>query len=382
MQNPFSFLGALFSSVAHSGGGSVLGIDIGSAYLKVVQLRRRGGKAILETYGELALGPYAGLEIGRATRLPSQKLSEALSDVLREAHVTTAAAGVAIPFASSLVTTIDMPALDPKELRVAVPIEARKYIPVPISEVSFDWWIIPEALARTGAPAPSGYAGQVETDVGKHPQKLAVLIAATHNEALSRFELVVKDAGVKPDFFEIEIFSAIRALFPQDLLPHAVLDMGAAETKLYIIDQGLLRSSHIINHGAQELTLSLAKALNMPVEEAERQKRADGILPNGNQTAGTLRGLLDYAFAETNQALQNYKRRFGGEITDLLLSGGGANLRGIEQFAAEACDVPVKRANPFSQVEAPAFLDEVLQAVGPEFSVALGVALRKLQEAA
>lgn len=378
MQNPFSFIGEIFSSVLRSGGGSVIGVDIGSAYLKVVQLRRRSGKAVLETYGELALGPYGGFEIGRATHLPSPKLSEALRDLLREAHVTTASAGVAIPFSSSLVTIIEMPSFDQKELAVVVPIEARKYIPVPISEVSFDWWIIPDAPSRTPDQAFLEESSRAEKK--ERPQKISVLIAAIHNEAMSRFETVIKDAEVKPDFFEIEIFSAIRALFPQDLLPHAVLDMGAAETKLYIIDQGLLRFSHIINHGAQELTLSLAKSLNISVEEAERQKRKDGILSKENQTSATIRGLLDYAFSEANQAIQNYKRRFGGEITDILLSGGGANLPGIEQFATEACDVPVKRANPFSQVEAPAFLDEVLQSVGPEFSVALGAAFRKLQE--
>ena len=52
-------------------GQSVLGIDIGSSSIKIVQLRKKGGKAVLETYGELALGPYAGVEIGRATNLPN-----------------------------------------------------------------------------------------------------------------------------------------------------------------------------------------------------------------------------------------------------------------------------------------------------------------------
>src|SRR3989344_7652217 len=132
MVNPFK----RFMTVLQPAGGSVIGIDIGSAYLKVVQLRRKVGKAVLETYGELALGPYAGSEIGRATNLPVPALAEALRDLLREAHVTTANGAVAVPFASSLVTTIDMPALSEQELSSAVPIEARKYVPVPISEVS------------------------------------------------------------------------------------------------------------------------------------------------------------------------------------------------------------------------------------------------------
>src|SRR3989344_6271991 len=75
---------------------SVVGIDVGSSSIKVVQLRRKGGRAVLETYGELALGPYAGVGIGQATNLPEEKLSEALQDIMREANVTTRDGGFSI----------------------------------------------------------------------------------------------------------------------------------------------------------------------------------------------------------------------------------------------------------------------------------------------
>ena len=119
MQNPLQKLAGFFKQAVHSGAESVIGIDVGSAYLKVVQLRRKGGRAVLETYGSLALGPYAGVEIGRATRLPVQKLAEALRDLLREAHVTTKEGACAIPFESSLVTPIEMMAFDESELEHA-----------------------------------------------------------------------------------------------------------------------------------------------------------------------------------------------------------------------------------------------------------------------
>jgi hypothetical protein len=79
-------LSSLFSKESKS----VLGIDIGTSSIKVVQLRRERGRVVLETYGAIALGPYAGVEIGRATSLPADKIAEALKDVIREANVTTA----------------------------------------------------------------------------------------------------------------------------------------------------------------------------------------------------------------------------------------------------------------------------------------------------
>jgi Tfp pilus assembly PilM family ATPase len=102
---------------------------------------------VLETYGELSLGPYAGGEVGQATNLPADKIAETLTDLLREANVTTNDAGVSIPFSRSLLRLITLPRRDdPDEQRTMVELEARKYIPVPISEVQLDWFIVPEPI--------------------------------------------------------------------------------------------------------------------------------------------------------------------------------------------------------------------------------------------
>ena len=77
---------------------SVLGIDVGSSSIKIVQIKLKKGRAILETYGALALGPYAEKEVGQATNLPIEKTIEALNDIMREAKVTTKVSGLAIPF--------------------------------------------------------------------------------------------------------------------------------------------------------------------------------------------------------------------------------------------------------------------------------------------
>src|ERR1700733_3829046 len=128
-----SFFGNLFAKKADS----VLGIDIGSSAIKLVQIRRQSGQAVLETYGELSLGPYAQGVVGQAVILPPDRIAVALSDLMKEkeVNVTTKKCGVSIPFASSLMTEISMPAVSEKQLSVMVPLEARKYIPVPIADV-------------------------------------------------------------------------------------------------------------------------------------------------------------------------------------------------------------------------------------------------------
>jgi len=122
---------------------SVLGVDVGSASVKVVQLRKEKGRAILETYGEIALGPYAGTEIGRATKLQPEKIAEAIKDLIKEASVSTVDSAVSIPMRSSMVSVIKLPQMQEKQIGQMVPIEARKYIPVTISELTLYWFVIP-----------------------------------------------------------------------------------------------------------------------------------------------------------------------------------------------------------------------------------------------
>ena len=125
------FLKKIFSSFFSKGGQSVLGIDIGSSAIKIVQIKKKRGRAVLETYGELALGPYAGIEVGRSTILPKEKIVEALRDILREAKTTTVSSGIALPLSSSLISFITIPHVPDKQLSEVISIEARKYIPVP-----------------------------------------------------------------------------------------------------------------------------------------------------------------------------------------------------------------------------------------------------------
>jgi type IV pilus assembly protein PilM len=363
-----SFFGGLFAKK----GESVIGIDIGSSSVKVVQLKKRGGRAVLETYGALALGPYANLEIGRATRLPIEKVMEALRDILREAKTTTVNAGVAIPFASSLMTLIEMPLVGPRELAQMIPIEARKYIPVPITEVTLDWSIIPR-----NEEVPLG-----EERTSPNPQKTDVLLVAIHNDILLNYQDIVTKVKIDASFFEIEIFSTMRSVLDQEVLPVLIFDMGAASTKLYIIERGAVRVSHTINRGSQDLTLALARSLAMSVAAAEELKRSINLEdPKADtQAKSVIVSSLEYVFSEANRVILNYQRKYNKALSKIVLVGGGSALKGLRKIAQDNFKADTVAGDPFSKVETPAFLSQMLKTTGPEFTVALGLALRKLQE--
>lgn len=376
MENPFK-------NLFKKSGQSVLGVDIGPSSIKLVQLRKDKGRAILETYGALALGPYAGVEVGRATHLPPQKVAEALIDLVREANATTKQAGVSISMSSSLISLMEVPSIDQKQIEQMIPLEARKYIPVPVSEVSLDWWVLPKEdkiFSEEDTNASVGIMPVTPAKTGG--EKTQVLLVAIHNDALNDMREIIKLSSLESSFFEIEIFSTIRAVLDGEIEPVMIFDMGASSTKLYIVERGILKTSHIIDRGSQDLSLIIAKSMGISVEEAENLKRTKGLeIGAGNKDLqGIMLSTLDYIFSESNRLLLNYQKKNNKNISKVVLTGGGSGLRGFLTLARESFQIEVTPADPFSKVDAPAFLANILKQAGPEFAVSVGLALRKLQE--
>ena len=99
MANPFESL--LASILPKKRSTAVVGLDIGGAFVKAVQLSKKGNKAMLDTYGEVALGPLAGLEVGQSTNLPVEKLVEAINDLFAEAKITSRDIIFSLPLTST-----------------------------------------------------------------------------------------------------------------------------------------------------------------------------------------------------------------------------------------------------------------------------------------
>lgn len=372
-----NFFSKTISSIFRRKGQSVLGIDIGSSSIKIVQLSRKNGRAILETYGELALGPYAGKSVGEATSLPPEKIVEAILDILKEKEVNigTRICGVAIPFASSLMAVMEMPIQPQKQLEIMIPVEARKYIPVPISEVALDWYIVP----KDKNPDTEQIS---DSDAKSKSQTLEVLIVALHNDTLVKYKDIVTKTQLDASFFEIEIFSTMRSILDQEIAPVLIVDMGATSTKLYIIERGILRSSHSVNRGSQSITDELSKSLGISIIDAEYLKREKGLIGevNGIKVKDVVTLTLNYIFSESNRVILAYQKKYNKNVSRVVLVGGGSALKGVVDVAKESFQTEVVAGDPFAKVVAPAFLEKVLRDTGPEFAVAVGVALRRLQE--
>jgi type IV pilus assembly protein PilM len=340
----------------------VVGIDVGSSSIKVVEVQDRSGVLTLTTYGELQLGPYGGKDIGEIVTLDPKKEQQALIDILRESAVKTRQAVLAIPLASSFITTISLAAEPDEDISPRVRVEARKYIPAQISEVTLDW-----AEIDTGVDA-------------KEKRSRNVLVAAIENEAMRRFNTLMEfaDFGVQPT--EIECFSAIRALFKEEETNQVIVDIGAASSKLYIVKQGLLRRMHRVRAGGNIATKRIATILGVSFAEAETLKRD---LKAAGESVGDIKrahqSCYERAFVEFRQAINDYEQTRGEKIDAVYLCGGGALFAGLDKQLKDALACEVRAANPFQKVAYPAFMEDTMLELGRSFAVSLGAALRRFE---
>jgi len=347
---------------------SVVGIDVGLSSIKMVQLRKEEGRGVLETYGELAVGPYIGLAVGQAGTAPVDQIVQVIKDLSKEANITATRAAFSIPLRSSLLTVIELPPVENIKLAEVIPMEARKYIPVPVSEVVLDWWPIPSQIP--------------EDDQTTKKRPLQVLVAAVHRDVMKQFEQISQQAGFVGSSFEIETFSAIRSSVRADLSATAVLDFGATTTKMTIVDLGVIKRSHTINKGAQDLTVALATSLNLDFAKAEEIKRKVGLVEEVGEAEvlPVVSPIVEYIFSEVNKVMVKYGQSEGRSIDRIIMIGGGVLIKGLLPIAKAKTGLEVVIGSPFDRVEAPVFLRPVLTQVGPSFGVATGLALRGLQD--
>lgn len=350
---------------------SVVGIDIGSSAIKVVELQEKKGVVTLTTYGELQLGPYAQKNIGESVTLTPKQEQEALVDVLRESAVTAKQAVFAMPLTSSFITNVSLEVDAAADLSGIVRIEARKVIPASLSEVTLDW-----AEVDTGTE-------ETEKDKKKEESSMVqkqLLIAAIQNTALDRFKVLMQFAGLEQPPTEIECFSTIRSLYTASDKDMVIVDIGAISTKLFIVKNGLLMRMHRIRAGGALASNRIASLLNVDFEDAEVRKQ--GITREDEKFTDIKRAhdsSYERAFREFKQVLEEYEVKSGQKISTVYLSGGGAMFPGVDTLLQEALARQVVKAHPFSKVAFPAFMQDTIKEIGPSFSVALGAALRSFE---
>jgi type IV pilus assembly protein PilM len=344
-----------------------LGIDIGTTAIKVIELSQKGDRIKLENYGEASaetLYEKPFRTIDKNTLLfSSHEIAKALFAIFEEAKITEKKAIFSIPDFASFFIDFSMPPMTKDELEEAIKYEAKQYIPMPLSEITLDWSII-------------------EGQMGKGRQKgtaLKILLLAVPTEIVNQYQEIASLAGLHLQAIEAEAFGLLRALAENEKGAVCILDIGAQSTTVNIADGGILKKSHSFDISGGELTELIAKSLRVDYKVAEDLKREIGLEENVQGVRRVLLPLVDYIISETEKILGNFYQQENKEISKIILSGGSAQIPGLQKYFGEAFKKEVKMGDPFVNIFYPPVLEETLKKMGSSYAIAVGTALRGLE---
>jgi type IV pilus assembly protein PilM len=258
-----------------------------------------------------------------------------------------------------------MPVLSDKELANAIYWEAEQYIPVPLDSVTLAW----NKLRTFKSALPE--------------EKMQVLLVAAPKELIKRYQTILDLAGLTIVSVETEILAVIRSLITDNNTPTSlVANIGALSTTLGIVQNGLLVFNYSVPLGGMALTRAIASDFGLQAEQAEEYKRVYGLSDKnfGGKVGKAIEPILTSLLTEVKKAMTFYSEKYKNElpISQLLLTGGSASLPGLPVYFAQTLGIESVVANPWKMLNIQKVPQEV-EASGPEFSVAIGLALKEYE---
>ncbi|OGN10330.1 MAG: hypothetical protein A3J46_00055 [Candidatus Yanofskybacteria bacterium RIFCSPHIGHO2_02_FULL_41_11] len=347
-----------------------LGIDIGTSAIKIVELEKEGGRFVLKNYGLFEFKRADGIsaveskQVQNILKLPDGEIIWGIKEVFKKAKIKTADVVASISAFSTFATVIDMPYLSEQDLAKSLPFEARKYIPVPLSEVILDWSII---------------------DIPKNPinstnsATVEVFLAAVPKDETMRYQRIMRGAGLNLRALELENSALIRALLGNDLSPTVIVNIGGRSTSIVIVNRGYERVSHNYEVGGFEITKSIARSLNVSLEKAEGLKKKLGLKEiDENVINSAMKSLMDMMVFETRKTITNYEEAKNQKISKVLLVGGLTNMPNFANYFQQKLSREVFLGNAFARIVYPQTLSPVIQELSSTFAVAAGLAMREI----
>ena len=349
-----------------------LGIDIGTASIKVAELSKESGRFKLLNYGIFQLeNQEEAIETKqKITKLPDQDIVWGIKELIARSGMKSKNVVASIPSFSTFSTVISLPYLSERDLAKAIPFEAKKYVPIPIDEVVLDWSII---------NLTSEQAGGGQAAAGRVTPTVEVFLAAVPKHETERYKKIMNAAGLNLAALELENIALARSLMGNDLSPVAIVNIGGRSTSILVIDKGFERISHNYEIGGFEITKSIARSMGVSLSRAEEFKRTVGLKSDSTKVVGeAMISLLDMIVFESKKTITTYESNKGAKIQKVFLSGGVANMPSFLEYFKSKINLETAIGNPFVRVVYPKELAKMIPELSPTFSIAVGLAMREI----
>ncbi len=348
-----------------------VGVDVGSASIKVVVLERIGNAIHLKNYA-IAKSKEEIIKPGTVGVI-SDEASELIEKTMKEAEVTKNYVQAAVPSFSSLITAIEIPRTAKKEIDEIIQNEAPKYIPVQLSDVVYGWQLIDEGNEDIEEDAIPG----VRRDGNIH-----ILLVAIMREISTQYEKVFSAAGLKIDSLEIDAFSLTRALVGDNKKPHLILDIGHKVCNIVAVANGNVLLNRTIDIAGDRITKTIARSLGIDSQRAEKIKYSQGMKAGEAQGGTEMIGqIMDTVVSEIRKTNMAIKKTYEGiEISEIVLTGGGAKLVGMPEYIQKELNLETKIGDPFKNINYPENIQHIIDEHGSELVIAVGLALNSFED--
>ncbi|MFH1457476.1 MAG: type IV pilus assembly protein PilM [Patescibacteria group bacterium] len=351
---------------------SYLGVDIGNAGVKVVELKNEDGKPRLVTYG------YADFPLTQDVN-SKQETEDVIAELVRKicetAGVVTNKVVAALPNFSVFSSIISLPEMKKSELDQAVLWEAKKFVPLPIEEMN----LYSEVIDKQGTDDKLKTDEKDGSSKNKH---LKVLVVAAPKKNAIRYTNIFEKAGLDLINLETESFALERSLVGHEEFPVMIVDIGAVSADISIIDKSIPVINRTVDTGGISITRRIAKSINVDLKRAEQFKKDIGFsgqevnqgVPKAIETS------IEPVINEIKYCFDLYlSQEENKHIEKIILTGGSAYLPNLTDYLGRLLNIKVIIGDPWARVIYPVELKSVLDQIGPRFSVAVGLAMREIE---
>jgi len=349
-------------SLFNKKGNTLLGVDISSTSVKLLELSRSGNRYKVEAY---AVEPLPANAVVEKNIIELDGVGQALARVLAKAKVSTKSAAVAVAGSAVITKLIEMDAgLSDDELETQLTLEADQYIPYPLEEVAIDF--------------------EVQGASTRNPERVDVLLAACRKENVEVREAALGLAGLTAKVVDVEAYALERTYSllkaqlgdQADDLTVALVDIGATMTTLSVLHNGRTLYTREQLFGGRQLTEEIQRRYGLSVEEAGLAKKRGGLPEDYSREV--LQPFMDAVVQQVSRSLQFFfaAGQFN-QVDIIMLAGGTASIPGLDQLVEQKIGTPTLIANPFADMALSSKVNAgALASDAPALMIACGLAMR------
>lgn len=340
----------------------IIGLDIGSQQIKIVQLSESKGSYKLERLAVAALQPELIVD---GSILDATRVVEVIRELISNSDIKTKDVTLSVSGHSSvIIKRVALPQMSEDELDESIRFEAEQYIPFDIEDVNLDFQIL----------------GPAEED-----NMMDVLIVAVKRDKINEYVSVVKEAGLNPVIVDVDAF-ALENMYELNYEVKenenvALVNIGASMININILKGGGSVFTRDSSVGGNLLTEALQKEYTISYANAEKLKQEESLEGISQEdVAVVLNSASEDIITEISRSFDYFRDTTNYEnIDEIIVSGGSTLIGGIVSSLEERSGIPVSVAEPFKNVDVPDMFDKAyIKKVEPLVTVAVGLALRRV----